>query len=290
MTAADQKGAGAGPTPMTLLKQEIRRYFGAQVKHLAHKAGTRLTGAAGLGSVDEDSGTLPKIGSRVLRGESPLKAAGAEKAQDVEKKVTGKVKDKMPGGGSDEGGRSDDLKATTIVETIDVGAPLRFAYDHWTEYERFSGFTKGVQEAERGEAATSEWTVKIGPSTRKWKATVQEQIPDDRVVWTSEGAQGTTQGAVSFHEITPTRTRIVLVVVYQPSGAVERTGNIWRAQGRRVRLDFKNFKRYVASSEEEPEGWRGEIREGEVVRTHEEAVAEEEDESDANDEEYEEGE
>jgi hypothetical protein len=163
---------------------------------------------------------------------------------------------------------------------IDVGVPLRTAYDHWTEYESFSGFTKGVQEAERGDDATSEWTVKVGPSTRKWKATVQEQIPDDRIVWSSEGAQGTTQGAVSFHEITPTLTRIILVLVYYPTGIVEKTGNIWRAQGRRARLDFKNFQRYVTFAEDEAEGWRGEIRNGEIVRTHEEAVAEEEEDLD----------
>lgn len=213
-----------------------------------------------------------------------MKAVAGEKAQDVKEKVTGKVKDMVPGGGSGGGDQSADTKAMTIVETIDVGVPLRFAYDHWTEYDSFSGFTKGVKEAERGDEATSEWTVKVGPSTRKWKATVQEQLPDDRIVWTSEGSQGTTQGAVSFHEIAPTLTRIVLVVVYYPSGVVEKTGNIWRVQGRRIRLDFKNFQRYVTFSEDEPEGWRGEIRDGEIVRTHDEAVAEDEDETDGEDE------
>lgn len=284
--AADQKNAGAEQTPMTLLKQELRHFLGAQMKHMAQKAGNRLTEAAGLDDVDEDSGALPKIGSRILHGESPMKAVTGEKVEDVKGKVTGKVKDMVPGaGGSDSGDQSADTKATTIVETIDVGVPLRFAYDHWTEYETFSGFTKGVQEAERGEDATSEWTVKVGPSTRKWKATIQEQAPDDRIVWTSEGSQGTTQGAVSFHEITPTLTRIVLVVVYYPSGIVEKTGNVWRAQGRRIRLDFKNFQRYVTFAEDEAEGWRGEIRDGEIVRTHEDALADEDDEADAEDEE-----
>ncbi|WP_329128929.1 SRPBCC family protein [Streptomyces sp. NBC_01476] len=282
--ATDQKDAGTDATPMTLLKQELRQYLGAQMKHLAQKAGNKLTDATGLSSVDEDSGTLPKIGARVLHGESPVKAVAGEKAQDVKEKVTGKVKDMVPGGGSGGGDQSADTKAMTIVETIDVGVPLRFAYDHWTEYDSFSGFTKGVKEAERGDEATSEWTVKVGPSTRKWKATVQEQLPDDRIVWTSEGSQGTTQGAVSFHEIAPTLTRIVLVVVYYPSGVVEKTGNIWRVQGRRIRLDFKNFQRYVTFSEDEPEGWRGEIRDGEIVRTHDEAVAEDEDETDGEDE------
>jgi hypothetical protein len=122
----------------------------------------------------------------------------------------------------------------------------------------------------------SDWKLKVGPSTRGWKATVQEQVPDERIIWTSEGAKGTTRGCVSFHELTPDLTRIVLVVEYYPSGFFEKTGNLWRAQGRRLRLDFKNFQRYVTFADEEVEGWRGEIRDGEVVRTHEEELEDEE--------------
>ncbi|MFI2348634.1 SRPBCC family protein [Streptomyces sp. NPDC019443] len=277
--ATDQKSTAAEPTPVALLRQEIGQYLGAQMKHVARKVGSRLTDATDrLTSADEESGAIPRIGARVLHGENPVKAISGEKAEYVKGAVKEKVKDMLPGGGGSDGDdQSVDTKATNIVEVIDVGVPLRTAYDHWTEYERFSGFTKGVQEVERGEEATSEWTVKIGPSTRQWKATIQEQLPDDRIVWTSEGAQGATQGAVSFHEIAPRLTRIILVMAYYPTGIVEKTGNIWRAQGRRVRLDFKNFQRYVTFADEEAEGWRGEIRNGEIVRTHEDAMAEEED-------------
>ncbi len=132
---------------------------------------------------------------------------------------------------------------------------------------------------------TSDWRVKIGPSSRSFKATVEEQVPpDERIAWTSEGSKGTTRGVVSFHELTPTLTRIMLVVEYYPSGFFEKTGNLWRAQGRRIRLDFKHFQRYVSLTDEEPDGWRGEIRDGEVVVSHEDAVAEEE-ESEGDEEE-----
>ncbi|MEE4541460.1 SRPBCC family protein [Streptomyces sp. V4-01] len=293
--ATDQKSTAPDQTPMALLKHELGQYVSARVMNVARKAGSRLSDATDrLIPVDEDSGTIPKIGARVLHGENPAKAIAEEKAKDIKSGVTDKakgVKDAVAGGLPGSGGKSGksgkdddatDSKSTNIVEMIDVGVPLRTAYDHWTEYENFSDFTKGVQVAERGEEATSEWTVKIGPSTRTWKATIQEQIPDDRVVWTSEGSLGTTQGAVSFHEITPTLTRIILVLVYYPTGIVEKTGNIWRAQGRRARLDFKNFQRYVTFAEDEAEGWRGEVRDGEVVKTHEDAMAEEEEEEEAD--------
>jgi hypothetical protein len=173
------------------------------------------------------------------------------------------------------------VKATHILETVDVPVPLRTAYDRWTRLEDFSGFTKGVRGVNKKGDTESEWNVKVGPSSRSWKATVREQVPDDRIVWTSEGAKGSTTGAVTFHALAPSLTRIVLVVEYYPAGFFEKTGNLWRAQGRRMRLDLKHFARQVTlHPDEEAEGWRGEIRDGEVVRTHEEALEEEENATD----------
>ncbi|MEU9594272.1 SRPBCC family protein [Streptomyces sp. NPDC048219] len=182
------------------------------------------------------------------------------------------------GGGSKKkrGGSRGSVKATNIVETVDIGVPLRTVYDQWTQLQDFSSFTKGVRSVSPSDEVTSDWNVKVGPSSRSWKATVQEQVPDERIVWTSEGAKGSTRGVVSFHELAPRLTRVVVVVEYYPSGFFEKTGNLWRAQGRRLRLDLKHFARHVTLVDaEEVEGWRGEIRDSEVVRSHEEALEDE---------------
>jgi hypothetical protein len=52
---------------------------------------------------------------------------------------------------------------------------------------------------------------------------------------------------------------------YYPSGFMEKVGNIWRAGGRRARLDLKNFARFITIQAEATGSWRGEIRGGEVV-------------------------
>ncbi|MFF1965047.1 polyketide cyclase, partial [Streptomyces sp. NPDC058232] len=70
----------------------------------------------------------------------------------------------------------------------------------------------------------------------------------------------------------------------------EKTGNLWRAQGRRLRLDLKHFQRHVTLTDEEPDGWRGEIRDGEVVRSHEEALEDEEAEGYESEDDEDEGE
>ncbi|MFJ8129313.1 SRPBCC family protein [Streptomyces hydrogenans] len=258
------------------LMEEVGGYLSAQAGQLADKAVDKVGDLTdGLYDVAENGGSLANLGGRLMQGDSPAKAVLGQTFDGLKDKVKD-VGSGLLGGKGKGKGRKAGGKSMCIIETIDVGVPLRTAYDHWTRYEDFSGFAKGVRSVSQNDDTTSDWKVKVGPSTRSWKASVQEQIPDDRIVWSSEGAKGTTRGCVSFHELAPSLTRILLVVEYYPSGLFEKTGNIWRAQGRRMRLDLKHFDRFVTLSNEEPDGWRGRIEDGEVVVTHEEAIEEEE--------------
>lgn len=285
MPVKDKKdsGAQADGSGLDRVREELSKYLMAKATNLVSAAGKK-TGEFAEKAVSgggADGGGLAEPVTKVLKGEeSPGKALG-KAAKD---KTVGKVKELFGGGG-----KAGEKKVTNIVETLDVGLPLRRVYDHWTEFEEFSGFMKGVVEASRGDdELTSKWTGKVGPSKRSWEATVLEQVPDERIVWESSG-ETKTHGSVSFHSLAPNLTRIVVVVEYSPGGFLEKTANIWRAQGRRLRLDLKHFQRYVTlGAQEVPEGWRGEIREGEVVRSHEDVLAE--DEAEQGEEEEEPGE
>lgn len=285
MAKTEQGNADSG---LDRLREELTDYVTAWVGDLAERAGDKLIDVTDqLTDVTENGGSLSKVGSSLLGGDSPVKAVLSGTAKHVKDSVLGKAKEALGGG---HGRKSGDKKVTNIIEVIDVGVPLRTAYDHWTQYEKFSSFTKGVRSVSPTDETTSDWKVKVGPSTRGWKATVQEQVPDERIVWTSDGAKGSTRGAVSFHELAPGLTRIVLVVEYYASGIFEKTGNLWRAQGRRLRLDLKHFQRHVTLTDEEPDGWRGEIRDGEVVRSHEDAIEDEKAEDYDSEEDEDEGE
>ena len=56
----------------------------------------------------------------------------------------------MFGGKGKSGGRQK-LKLTNIVESIDVGVPVRVAYDQWTTYDDFPTFMKKVENVEPDE-------------------------------------------------------------------------------------------------------------------------------------------
>ncbi|GGL19094.1 polyketide cyclase [Streptomyces anthocyanicus] len=259
----DRKGDG-GPSPLGDLKDALGGYLSAAGHGLVGRAGDRLGSLTDRLTESADGG-----GANGGTGGSEPGTGGSRSGSDGSKSGSG---------GSKSGGS---VKATHIMETVDIGVPLRTVYDQWTQLQDFSDFTKGVQSVSPHDETTSDWTAKIAFSTRSWKATVQEQIPDQRIVWTSEGAKGSTNGVVTFHELAPRLTHVVVVVEYYPAGFFEKTGNLWRAQGRRLRLDLKHFARHVTMTDaEEIEGWRGEIRDGEVVKSHEEALEEDEDAAD----------
>lgn len=269
------------------VREELSKYVMAKANNLVSTAGKKTGEFAEKAVSGGDGGKLAEPVGKMLKGETPAKAVGGQMAKTVKDKTVGKVQELFSGGG-----KAGEKKVTNIVEVLDVGLPLRRVYDHWTEFEEFSGFMKGVVEASRSDEdeEVSDWTLKVGPSKRSWQATVLEQVPDERIVWETKG-ETKTHGAVSFHELAPSLTRVVVVIEYTPGGFLEKTGNLWRAQGRRLRLDLKHFQRYVTLGVQEvPEGWRGEIREGEVVRSHEDVLAEDEEEQgEGKEEEYGEG-
>jgi uncharacterized membrane protein len=288
--SATSAASGATKNPLTdmahseaadRLKAELQEYLTAQATRMLTGVGRKL-GETTLRLNDIAEGKSPGFaqlalegGRKLAEGKGPVRAAletGTSRAKD---KVTGALK--KLGGGKGKG-KNSGSKPTVIIEHIDVGVPVRTAYDQWTQYQDFSTFAKGVTSADREDDTTSDWQMKVFWSNRSWKAKTTEQVPDNRIAWTSEGDKGTTKGVVSFHRLADDLTRVLLVIEYQPSGFFEKTGNIWRAQGRRARLDLKNFVRFITIKGEAEDGWRGEIRDGEVVRSHEDALAEEESE------------
>ncbi|MCS0599981.1 SRPBCC family protein [Streptomyces sp. LP11] len=265
------------------LKAEAQEYLAAQATKALTGLGRKL-GQTTLKLNDIAEGNSPGFaklalegGRKIAEGKGPVRSALELGASRAKENVMGALKNLGGGKGQKKGGGGN--KPTVIMESIDVGVPLRTAYDQWTQYKDFSNFAKGVKSANRAGDTDTDWQAKIFWSSRSWKAHTTEQVPDYRIQWTSEGAKGSTKGVVTFHSLGENLTRVLLVMEYYPSGLFEKTGNIWRAQGRRARLDLKNFARFITLKGEAEDGWRGEIRDGEVVRSHEDAVAEEERES-----------
>src|SRR5215204_2683397 len=227
------------------------------------------------GLTDKMSGSTGKTVKNMAKGDSAPKAAlkaGVETVKDSGLKGASTIKDKVSEAvGGDSGGDKgkDKMKFINIVEELDLPVPRAVAYKAWTQFEEFPSFMKKVENVEQQEDQTVEWKAQIFWFHRSWTAEIVDQVPNERIVWRSKGEKGHVDGAVTFHELTPDLTRMLVNLEYYPQGLFERTGNLWRAQGRRVRLELKFFRRYLTSEvllrQDEVEGWSGEIHDGEVT-------------------------
>jgi uncharacterized membrane protein len=253
---------------------------------VATAAGERVVSAAG----DRISGATERLTEYAKNSGKPGLVATATGAREVAKGrsssgaalkaglsgIAAKVRQKLGGGAGAGKGK---VKVTNIVESIDVGVPVDLAYNQWTRFSDWPTFMKKVENVEQDGDEKLTWRAQIFWSHRSWNSTIVEQVPDRRIVWRSDGDKGSVDGSVSFHELAPELTRVLLVLEYHPKGLFERTGNIWRAQGRRARLELKHFARHVMTQSilhpDEVEGWRGEIRDSQVVKDHETALADE---------------
>ncbi|MFC4853031.1 SRPBCC family protein [Actinophytocola glycyrrhizae] len=228
-----------------------------KVSSTAGRLGEYGTGGGGPGLLSAVTGKEPGAGRKAATG--AVKGALSGVAEGIKDKISGA----LGGGGNDK------IKVTNIVEHIDVGVPVDLAYDQWTRFTDFPGFLKKVEHVEQVSDEKLRWKAQIFWSHRSWESTIVEQVPDERIVWRSEGHKGHVDGAVTFHELAPDLTRVLLVLEYHPQGLFERTGNLWRAQGRRARLELKHFQRHVMTRTllhpDDVEGWRGEIHDGRVV-------------------------
>ena len=294
---ADQDTDSASALPSDRLKQAAETLLRALGDKAVSSAVDRVEGLTGkLNGVAESggaglSGLLGGGDGESSDGGGGLTGALKSGFSSVKDSVTGALG--MGGDGDDEGDADGDggggggggggargkFKFMNIFEAQDVGVPLRVAYDQWTQFADFPSFMKKVETVNQESDEKSVWTAKVFWSRRSWDTTIREQIPDSHIIWVSSGAKGHADGIVTFSELAPNLTRIVLILEYYPQGFFEKTGNLWRAVGRRARLEFKHFCRHVMMdtliNRDELEGWRGEIRDSEVVKTHEEAMEEE---------------
>jgi Polyketide cyclase / dehydrase and lipid transport len=285
-----QQESNSRGTAMERLRSETRGLAGAlgdralaSISKRVESAADRLTdyveGGAGPGLIAAVTGARG-----LAEGKPPGRSMLGAGMSFMREKITGAF------GGRGKGGQRK-LKLTNIVESIDVGVPVRVAYNQWTQYSDFPKFMKKVESADKtgneDEEQKIHWKAQVFWSHRTWEATVIEQVPDERIIWRSNGQKGHVDGAVTFHELGPNLTRILLVLEYHPQGMFEHTGNLWRAQGRRARLELKHFGRHMMMQgilqADEVEGWRGTIHDGEVVESHEDAMAREQKEGSGGD-------
>ena len=146
-----------------------------------------------------------------------------------------------------------------VEESIRVEVPVRTAYDQWTQFEEFPRFMDDVVEIRQLTDTRTHWIVEGGGTRREFDAEITEQIPDERIAWTSvEGPDHA--GVVTFHRIGDGETQIMVQVDAEPETLREKAADAVGVARRRVRKNLENFKEMIEGRGTATGAWRGEVR------------------------------
>ena len=146
-----------------------------------------------------------------------------------------------------------------IEQSIEVDVPANTAYNQWTQFEEFPKFMEGVKAVQQLDAKRLHWRAEIAGKEKEGDAEITEQIPDQRIAWRSRSG-APNGGVVTFHVLSPTRSKVMLQMEYDPETFIEKAGDAVGIVSQRVTGDLERFKDFIESRGRETGAWRGEIR------------------------------
>ena len=115
---------------------------------------------------------------------------------------------------------------SSVTKSIDVNVPVSTAYNQWTQFELFPQFMDGVKEVHQIDDKRLHWRAEVGGKEQEWDARITQQIPDQRIAWTSV-AGDMNGGAVDFHRISDDQTRMTLTIDYDPRASSKVSATRW---------------------------------------------------------------
>ena len=154
-----------------------------------------------------------------------------------------------------------------IEKTIEVDRPLRTVYNQWTQFEEFPRFMHGVKEVKQLDDTHVHWRAELYGKDKEWDAEITEQRPDEKIGWKSVSGDAPNAGTVRFEPLGPNRTRVRLIMAYDPQGFVEEAGDALGLLRASVQSSVTNFKKYIESRGTEDGAWRGTVHDSVATPT-----------------------
>jgi uncharacterized membrane protein len=238
-TGAKGFAAGAGLAALAPLAAKGAGKLAQGAKDTARKGVVEMAGGPAGVAKEAAKSVIPGVGGGKRR------------------KRKGGTKNDMPGVGKG--------RRMPIQQSIDVGVPIKTAYNQWTQFEDWPKFMHRLQRVSQEDESHVSFKTKIWGISKEFKAEIVEQRPDQRIKWkVTDGVTHT--GVVTFHELSDRLTRIEVNLDVDPGSLIEKAGRGMRHVKRAVRADLARFKAYVMMEEEESGSWRGRIEDGDVKR------------------------
>jgi uncharacterized membrane protein len=160
-----------------------------------------------------------------------------------------------------------------VQQSVDIGLPIETVYNQWTQFEDWPNFMHRVTRVSQEDDCTVALATKIWGKTKEFTANIETQRPNERIKW--KVTKGMTHaGVVTFHELGPHLTRVLVGFDVDPGSFVEKFARGARHAKRAARADLHRFKAFIEMAEHETGAWRGLIEHGAVVEEHDPAYDE----------------
>lgn len=135
----------------------------------------------------------------------------------------------------------------SIVETLELDAPVESAFALWADVTRWPEFLRHVERVEQVDERTFRWWLDVPGADEHFTAELTEVIADTRIAWKTTGGIDHA-GVVDFHRISDGRSQVTFQVDYEPRGFVERLGALLNLDSVLANYDLGQLKTAVEAT------------------------------------------
>jgi uncharacterized membrane protein len=217
-------------------------------------------------------GLTGKLGDRVGAGIGDKVSQKVDESGGPSGILKDTVKDALPFGGRGGGTKGGAMgvgkgRRMPVQQSVDIGVPVETVYNQWTQLDLWPDFMHRVTRVTQEDPCSVSFAVKVWGKTKEFTAQIETQRPDERIKWkVTQGMNHT--GVVTFHELGPRLTRLLLDLDVEPGSVLEKAARGLRHVKRAARGDLHRFKAFIEMQDIETGAWRGVIEDGELVEDH----------------------
>jgi len=129
-------------------------------------------------------------------------------------------------------------------ETIEVGVPVRAAYDQLTHFESYPEFMTGVKQVIQLSDTETHWVMNMDGRDREFDAYLTECRPDHKVAWQSAGGPMLTE-EITLKRLSVDRTQVIAELDADAMALLPSDGHAEESLSRQLKADLRQFKNYI---------------------------------------------
>ncbi|WP_431997674.1 SRPBCC family protein [Streptomyces fungicidicus] len=137
--------------------------------------------------------------------------------------------------------------SSSLVETVDINAPVSVTWSLWSDVTRWPSFLSHVRLVQPLDERRFAWQLALPGADRNFVAELTEVVEENRIAWrTTEGVDHA--GVITFHRLSDTTSRVTLQIEYDPKGFIEHLGALTNLDSTLANYDLGEFQKLAETA------------------------------------------